>query len=133
MVCFYRCGSIASRLELLRGGNLHFTKLPRNCWYSFYQHRKNEKLSQPWSRPMVLKTVQFLRRTKILKTLFNNLAWHKMQWCNVLKSYHQKTAKNLFSRETRNLILYIYLVYGKLVIFNPQRPVDFWKLYWNKN
>ena len=63
--------------------------------------------------------VQFLRRTKILKALFNNLAWHKMQWCNVLKSYHQKTAKNLFSRETRNLILYIYLVYGKLVIFNP--------------
>ena len=56
MACFYRCGSIASRLEPLRWGSLHFTKLPRNCWYSFYQPRKNEKLSQPWSRPMVLNT-----------------------------------------------------------------------------
>ena len=53
--------------------------------------------------------VQFLRRTKMLKALSNNLAWYKMQWCNVLKSYHQKTTKNMFSSETRNLILYIYI------------------------
>ena len=27
---------------------------PRNSWYSFYQHRKDERLSQPWSHPVVL-------------------------------------------------------------------------------
>ena len=53
---FYRCGSIALRLEPLRGGSLLFTKLSRNYWYSFYQPQKNEKLSQPWSHPMVLNT-----------------------------------------------------------------------------
>ena len=28
----------------------------RNSWYSFYRSRKDERLSQPWSIPAVLKT-----------------------------------------------------------------------------
>ena len=54
MASFYGWGSIASRLEPLREGSLVFTKLPRSHWYSFYQPWKNERLSQPWSRPVVL-------------------------------------------------------------------------------
>ena len=30
--------------------------IPRNSWYSFYQHRKDESLSRPWSHPMNLTT-----------------------------------------------------------------------------
>ena len=61
MASFYGSGSIASRLEPLQGGSLLFTKLPKNCWYSFYQPRKNERLSQPWSLPMVLTQTPGLR------------------------------------------------------------------------
>ena len=57
MASFYRWGSTASRLEPLWGGSLLFTtKVPRNFWYSFYQPRKDDKLSQPWSQPVVLNT-----------------------------------------------------------------------------
>ena len=28
--------------------------VPRNSWYSFYQPRKDERLSWPWSHPVVL-------------------------------------------------------------------------------
>ena len=30
--------------------------VPRNSWYSFYRPRKDERLSQPWSHPVVLNT-----------------------------------------------------------------------------
>ena len=29
-------------------------KVPKNSWYSFYQPRKDKRLSRPWSHPMVL-------------------------------------------------------------------------------
>ena len=44
---FYIWGSTASRLEPLRGGN---------SWYSFDRPPKDERLSQPWYHPLVLKT-----------------------------------------------------------------------------
>ena len=31
-----------------------YHSVPRNSWYSFYQHWKDERLSRPWSHPMVL-------------------------------------------------------------------------------
>ena len=31
-------------------------QVPRNSWYSLYQPRKAERLSRPWSHPMVLNT-----------------------------------------------------------------------------
>ena len=37
----------------------HFTfyhSVPRNSWYSFYRPQKDERLSQPWSHPVVLNT-----------------------------------------------------------------------------
>ena len=33
-----------------------YHSVPRNCWYSFYQPRKDERLSRPWSHPVVLHT-----------------------------------------------------------------------------
>ena len=30
--------------------------VPRNSWYSLYRPRKDERLSQPWSHPVVLNT-----------------------------------------------------------------------------
>ena len=56
MAPFYGWGSTASRLEPIRGGSLLFTKVPRIPWYSFYRPQKDERLSQPWSHPVVLST-----------------------------------------------------------------------------
>ena len=60
MAPFYGWGSIASKLEPLLGGSLLFTtkfpEIPGTHWYSFYQPRKDERLSQPWSHPVVLNT-----------------------------------------------------------------------------
>ena len=33
-----------------------FHSVPRNSWYSFYRPRKDKRLSQPWSHPVVLIT-----------------------------------------------------------------------------
>ena len=56
MAPFYGCCSTASRLEpLWRGSLLYNTKSPEIPGiYSFYQPPKNERLSWPWSHPMVL-------------------------------------------------------------------------------
>ena len=33
-----------------------YHSVPRNSWYSFYRPRKDERLSRPWSHPVVLIT-----------------------------------------------------------------------------
>ena len=33
-----------------------YHSVPRNAWYSFYRPRKDERLSRPWSHPVVLNT-----------------------------------------------------------------------------
>ena len=33
-----------------------YHSVPRNSWYSFYRPWKNERLSRPWSHPVVLNT-----------------------------------------------------------------------------
>ena len=33
-----------------------YHSVPRNSWYSFYRVRKDERLSRPWSHPVVLNT-----------------------------------------------------------------------------
>ena len=33
-----------------------YHEVPRNHWYPFYRHRKDERLSQPLSHPVVLNT-----------------------------------------------------------------------------
>ena len=39
------------------GEAVYFLPLvPRNPWYSFYRPRKDERLSRPWSHPVVLNT-----------------------------------------------------------------------------
>ena len=51
MALFYGWGSTASRLVPLRGGSLLFTtKFPD------IRPRKDERLSRPWSHPVVLNT-----------------------------------------------------------------------------
>ena len=56
MAPFYGWGSTASGLHPLQGGSLlfiiQFPEIPGI--YSFYQPRKDEMLSQPWSHPVVL-------------------------------------------------------------------------------
>ena len=58
MAPFYGWVSTASRLVPLRGDSLLFTtKFPDIPGiYSFYRPRKDERLSQPWSHPVVLNT-----------------------------------------------------------------------------
>ena len=56
MAHFYGWASTASRLEPLRKQFTFYHQVPRNSWYSFYRPRKNERLSQPWSHPVVLIT-----------------------------------------------------------------------------
>ena len=33
-----------------------YHSVPRNSWYSFYRPQKDERLSRPWSHPVVLNT-----------------------------------------------------------------------------
>ena len=47
MAPFYGWGSTAEAVYFL-------PQVPRNFWYSFYQPRKGERLSRPWSHPVVL-------------------------------------------------------------------------------
>ena len=37
-----------------KGQFTFYHSVPRNSWYSFYRPRKDERLSQPWSHPVVL-------------------------------------------------------------------------------
>ena len=73
---FYGWGSIASKLEPIWGGSLLFTtKLPEIPGiYSFYQPQKDERLSQPWSHPVVLNTGPLDWESSALTTrpLFHN-------------------------------------------------------------
>ena len=57
---FYIWGSTASRLEPLRGGN---------SWYSFDRPPKDERLSQPWCHPLVLKTGPLSWESSALTTI----------------------------------------------------------------
>ena len=56
MVPFYGWGSTASRLEPLRGGSLLFTTKFSEIPGTHYQPQKDERLSWPWSHPVVLNT-----------------------------------------------------------------------------
>ena len=56
MTPFYGWGSTASRLEPLQWGSLLFTTKISEIWYSFYRPQKDERLSRPWSHPVVLNT-----------------------------------------------------------------------------
>ena len=77
MAPFYGWGSTASRLEPLQGGSLLFTtQFPEIPGISFYRPRKDERLSQPWSHPVVLNTgpLDWESSTlKVHKSRFQNL------------------------------------------------------------
>ena len=45
-----------------------YHSVPRNSWYSFYQPRKDEKLSRPWSHPVVLSMGLLAWESSILTT-----------------------------------------------------------------
>ena len=42
--------------DTLRRQFTFYHSVPRNSWYSFYQPRKDERLSRPWSHPVALST-----------------------------------------------------------------------------
>ena len=71
---------------------------PRNSWYSLQRPRKDERLSQPWSHPVVLNTgpldwesSALTTRSRRFKRFFDAFVFGKI--------YFQSTRKNL-----RNLI-----------------------------
>ena len=45
-----------------------YHSVPRNSWYSFYRPRKDERLSRPWSHPVVLNTRPLGWKTSALTT-----------------------------------------------------------------
>ena len=53
-----------------------YHSVPRNSWYSFYQPRKDERPSRPWSHPVVLNTglLDWESSTLTTRLLFNLLA-----------------------------------------------------------
>ena len=117
MASFYGLGSIASRLQPLRRGYLVFTKLPRNCAGTHFINLGRMKGSVNFGAIQ-----RFLTRTPGLGTqhLNQNHSRNLELLSNKLSNLVQFLRRTNFSRETRNRI-YIYLIYGKLVIFN----VDF--------
>ena len=68
----------------MRGGSL-FLVLPGNSWYSFYRPRKDERLSRPWSHPVVLNTGPLDWESSALTT--RPLLQNKKQRPKIIKSF----------------------------------------------
>ena len=45
-----------------------YHSVPRNSWYSFHRPRKDERLSRPWSHPVVLNTGPLDWKSNVLTT-----------------------------------------------------------------
>ena len=59
MARFYASIKLFNCLKATATSKRQFTfyhSVPRNSWYSFYRPRKDERLSRPWSDPVVLST-----------------------------------------------------------------------------
>ena len=54
MAPFYGWSSTALMLDPLRRQFTFYHLVPRNSWHSLYRPRKDERLSRPWSHPVVL-------------------------------------------------------------------------------
>ena len=52
----------------LRRPSNFYHSVPRNSWCSFYQPQKDERLSRPWSQPIVLSTGSLDWESSILTT-----------------------------------------------------------------
>ena len=68
MTPLYGWGSTASRLEPLRGGSFLFTTKFQEIPGTHYQPQKDERLSWPWSHPVVLNTGPMDWESSILNT-----------------------------------------------------------------
>ena len=58
-----------------------YHSVPRNSWYSFYRPRKDERLSRPWSHPVVLNTGPLDWESSTLTTrpiLWSTLSYRKL-------------------------------------------------------
>ena len=91
MASFHGWGSTASRLEPLWGGSLLFTtKFPEIPGSHFIDQRKDERLSQPWSHPVVLNAGPLDCESSTLTALLKfstKLAW-TLNKKNLLASLH---------------------------------------------
>ena len=81
-----------------------YHSVPRNSWYSFYRPRKDERLSRPWSHPVVLNTgpldwksstlttrpLLFVKWGEIAK-LMTKKSRHRFKGINAMKKKHQIT------------------------------------------
>ena len=103
MAPFYGLSSTASRLESLRGGSLLFTtkfqEIPGTHFIDL--GRKDERLSRPWSYPVVLDTGSLEWEFRALTT--RPLVHKETKW--LLKKHKMVTKKWLLKNTKQHLNL----------------------------
>ena len=114
-----------SSLEPLRGQRKKFNfyyQVPRNSWYSFYWTQKNERLSWPWSYPVVLNTRHLDWESSTLTTSWaivsSNPVYDQHIYYLVVLSF--VFSKDLFYWELLELLtlkLYVTLIFENHKIF----------------
>ena len=73
----FNCLKVAATL---RKQFTFYHSVPRNSWHSFYRSRKDEKLSQPWSHPVVLNMEPLDWESSALTTKKgSSFKWHSGQ------------------------------------------------------
>ena len=85
MAPFYGWSSTASRLHTAtsRRQFTFYHSVPWNSWYSFYRPQKDERLSWPWSHPLVLNTGSLDWESSALTTrpLLHKKIWNASRIC----------------------------------------------------
>ena len=66
-----------------------YHSVPRNYWYSFYRPCKDERLSRPWSHPVVLNTYLFLKAIPCVYCTICNCLF--TMWFCVKRFYFKRT------------------------------------------
>ena len=83
--------------------------VPRNFWYSFYRPRKDERLSQPWSHPVILNTEALDWESSVLTTMsdFYHSSLNPLQLGTVKLNYLFKFVIKVFPKV---ILKFFYLV-----------------------
>ena len=65
-----------------------YHSVPRNSWYSFYRPRKDERLSRPWSHPVVLNTGPLDWKSSALIAAY----FTQSEFAPILQDFHLRNA-----------------------------------------
>ena len=88
---FYGWGLTASRLELLHGGSLLFTTKFPDITRTYFT-RKDDRLSWPWSQPVVLNTGPLDWESRAFTT--RPLPWEC--WWKIVSSHRKTVFEDIF-------------------------------------